>query len=157
MPDLFEENLPLVNAVINTVFPAYKRDEDIKQIASIALWRASQNYNEDKASFKTYASTYIRHAILDEIRKRKNIPHPEQYPDTETSEENNPGKTMLIEMLIKELPEEEYTVITLLAAGYSQIEIAKILNWTDNYVNNNYKIQQIRKHAQEKIGNIHDL
>ena len=69
MSELFDDNINLVDIVINSVFPAYRHDDDIRQIALIALWTASEHYATAKASFPVYASTYIRNAVIDEIRK----------------------------------------------------------------------------------------
>ena len=161
MQKLFDDNTNLVDIVINSVFPAYRHDDDIRQIALIALWTASEHYTATKASFPVYASTYIRNAIIDEIRKnsrKKRLKNACQL--TEDIEPEAPDfiqeniNTAAILTAVSQLSQEDQQVIQMLVAGYNQKEIATALGWTNTYINNHNRIQRIRKTVQEKIANL---
>ena len=160
MAQLFEDNLNLVDVVINSVFPAYRHDDDIKQIALIALWTASENYAADGASFPVYASTYIRNAIIDEIRKnnrRKKLKDTCQLSEDIDLEAPDAIQDHMdataVTLVIQQLPTEDQKVVQMLIAGYNQKEIAHALSWPDNYINNHNRIQRIRKMVKEKMEN----
>jgi len=44
---------------------------DFFQIASIALWHACQNFDESKGTFSTFAYTYMKGALLNELTRRR--------------------------------------------------------------------------------------
>ena len=161
MSELFDANTGLVDVVINSVFPAYRHDDDIRQIALIALWTASENFSADKASFPVYASTYIRNAVIDEIRKnsrKKRLKDACQLTEDikleapDLIQENIDTSAILT--AVSQLSQEDQQVIQMLIAGYNQKEIATALDWTDTYINNHNRIQRIRKTIQEKIANL---
>ena len=161
MQKLFDDNINLVDVVINSVFPAYRHDDDIRQIALISLWMASEHYTADKASFPVYASTYIRNAVIDEIRKnsrKKRLKDACQLTEDIELEAPNLIQENInadaILMAISRLPQKDQQVIQMLVAGYNQKEIATTLGWTDTYINNHNRIQRIRKTVQEKIANL---
>jgi len=79
MMDINEEiqkNEKLIRDTIWRIYPSLVDDEDIQQIGRIALWNALKAYRtEGTATFSTYASRFIRNAVVNEIRKRTNEKH----------------------------------------------------------------------------------
>lgn len=71
---LVEENIDIVGYIANTMttkLPAGISREDILSIGSWGLIEAANRFNPEKGVlFKTFASTRIRGAILDELRKQ---------------------------------------------------------------------------------------
>ncbi|MDP6929624.1 MAG: FliA/WhiG family RNA polymerase sigma factor [Planctomycetota bacterium] len=76
--ELIEKYLPLVRHVaarLPVTMPATLDRDDLFSAGTIGLIHAASNYNPDRgASFKTFAYTTIRGAILDEIRKHDPLP-----------------------------------------------------------------------------------
>ncbi|MEZ5989367.1 MAG: FliA/WhiG family RNA polymerase sigma factor [Planctomycetota bacterium] len=75
---LIEQYLPLVHHVVGrlvvTLPPGLERD-DLFSAGVLGLMHAARSYDETKgATFKTYAFTTVRGAILDELRRQDPIP-----------------------------------------------------------------------------------
>lgn len=70
---LFEDNIELVTRIARHLLlrlPAGQQMDDFTQVGLMGLWEASKRYQASEgASFKTFASIYIRGAILDELRR----------------------------------------------------------------------------------------
>lgn len=70
---LFEDNVELVSRIARHLLmrlPAGQQMDDFMQVGLMGLWEASKRYQASEgASFKTFASIYIRGAILDELRR----------------------------------------------------------------------------------------
>jgi RNA polymerase sigma factor for flagellar operon FliA len=70
--------LPLVNYILSRLsinFPPHLEREDLFSAGVIGLIHAADSYDPDRgASFKTYAYTNIRGAILDELRRQDFLP-----------------------------------------------------------------------------------
>lgn len=55
-------------------FPQLALDEDIKQEASLGLWKACMTYDRDKSQFSTYAAPCILNQVRQVLRKRSYEP-----------------------------------------------------------------------------------
>ena len=70
--------LPLVRYIVGRLplqLPHFMDEEDLISVGVLGLIHAAKTYNPDfGASFKTYAYTNIRGAILDELRRHDPIP-----------------------------------------------------------------------------------
>ena len=49
----------------------YKDHDEFYQIGLIALWNASENFNEEKGKFSTYAYSFIKGRMLTHLKKEK--------------------------------------------------------------------------------------
>ena len=76
--ELIEQYLPLVRYVVGRLpvtMPATLDREDFFSVGVVGLVHAATTYDPNRgASFKTFAFTAIRGAILDEIRKHDPVP-----------------------------------------------------------------------------------
>ena len=68
---LAEDNMKLVHHVLNKQFYSVRFDEDIIQIATLALCNAAMTWEEGKSKFSTFACTCIYNAVAVELRARK--------------------------------------------------------------------------------------
>ena len=75
---LIEQYLPLVHHVaarLPVTMPATLNRDDFYSVGVVGLMHAARNYDPTRgASFKTFAFTAIRGAILDEIRRHDPVP-----------------------------------------------------------------------------------
>lgn len=62
---------PLYNYSARFVGPS--NAPDIVQIISVKIWKNLSHFNQDKASFKTWAFTIARNTITDFLRKKKSV------------------------------------------------------------------------------------
>ena len=69
---LFEENKHFSYFILHKYFASLRFDEDVQQIANIALWKACRTFNTEKGfKFSTYAHSVIRNDILLYLRANK--------------------------------------------------------------------------------------
>lgn len=61
---LYLENEKLVPFILHKYFPAIAGDEDVQQIARMAMWVACKGYSPDKGALSTYAWLLIRRDVL---------------------------------------------------------------------------------------------
>lgn len=74
-----KDNVNLVEQNQNLAYYIAKRfytgnqfdDDDIRQVALIGLWKATETWEKEKSAFSTYASKVITNELLQEVRKRK--------------------------------------------------------------------------------------
>lgn len=139
--------------------------EDIIQEGTIGLHRAIMTYNDDKnVTFKAYANTCIKRAILDVIRLMEREKHKvlsnhvslQDLPDGEgisdspefiyiSLENSNELRDTMLSCLNK--PQQK--LLELFLDGYSYMEIAQKLNKDVKYVDNT--LQQIKKKIRKNI------
>ncbi|MDQ0229491.1 sigma-70 family RNA polymerase sigma factor [Metabacillus malikii] len=71
--DLYEKYMPMINHILSKL-SIYKNKEEFRQIGRIALWEASQRFDERKGKFQSYAYAFILGRIKSALTKeRKNI------------------------------------------------------------------------------------
>lgn len=69
---LFEENKYFSYFMLHKYFPGLSFDEDVQQIANLALWKACCTFVSEKGfKFAAYACTVIRNDILAYLRTNK--------------------------------------------------------------------------------------
>jgi RNA polymerase sigma factor (sigma-70 family) len=78
---LCEANLSLVDVFFRRYGHKYGRDDDLYQIACIALLEACATYDQSKGSLEAYAHKAMRHDVLDELAKRKRYSVEVPYSD----------------------------------------------------------------------------
>ncbi len=75
---LFDDNVALVKRIACHLcmgLPAAVQQDDMVQVGLIALYEASQNFVDlGSATFLTYATTRIRGAMIDELRRTSPVP-----------------------------------------------------------------------------------
>ena len=60
----------MIHSIIHSLH-IYKDHDDFYQIGLIALWNASENFDEEKGKFSTYAYSFIKGRILTHLKKEK--------------------------------------------------------------------------------------
>lgn len=68
--ELFEKNQKLVHSILWRKFPAFARDEDIRQEAMLGLWKACLSWDPSKSKFSTYSTRCILNQIYMYFRKQ---------------------------------------------------------------------------------------
>ena len=132
--------------------------DDLYQVGCLALIKAIKTYDvTSAASFKTYASTCIYNAVLDEVRKHKGVPTEpldELVPsDTPTSDDvereyiEKETTSLLYNALRTTLSDLEFEVLNLYLIGLSYKEISDKLSVEKKKVDNT--LTAIKHKAQE--------
>ncbi|WP_113930681.1 sigma-70 family RNA polymerase sigma factor [Bacillus sp. P14.5] len=88
---------PMIYKVMKTLH-VYKNEDEFYQLGLIALWEAATRFNHEKGHFSSYAYSYIRGRILDEMKR--SILHEERHstPKEEYWEYvEDPNKVMPLE------------------------------------------------------------
>ena len=68
--ELFEQNQKLVHSILWRKFPAYARDEDIRQEAMLGLWKACLSWDPSRSKFSTYSTRCILNQVYMYFRKQ---------------------------------------------------------------------------------------
>lgn len=69
---LVTDNMKLVHAVINRLFPSYRGDEDVIEEGMLGLVKAAHAFAEDSSvAFSTYAFCSIRNEIINYLRRER--------------------------------------------------------------------------------------
>lgn len=156
----FEEMLtafrPLIFHIMKTL-NIYTDQDEFFQIAAIALWKASINYDEQKGRFATYAYATIKGSLMTELRKKqtykeRHVLHAndiiaaklEFFPYTDIEARD------LYERIAPALSDAQRIWFTMyFFEGKTQKEIAEELNVTVNKVKNWRKgaLKKLKKYA----------
>lgn len=142
MPDIndqIREHTPLALFTLRKYHPTICGDEDIRQVAMIALWKAIKTYNPDKGvPFSTFTIYCINRAISVTLRDQKakkrtgtivylddSVPGTENliYADTITS--THDVSFFDLEGIEKKLTDEDRDTIDLILSCKNQSEIAR--------------------------------
>ncbi len=67
----YEQYKPLIQKALYRC-RVYGNFDEYRHIAMIALWEATQTYDENKGTFETYAYFMMRYQIIAEMRKQNN-------------------------------------------------------------------------------------
>jgi len=147
--------LPLIVKIARQYLPE-SQVEDAVQEATFALYSAVKNYDREKASFQTFATTCIKRSVISQIRKtnaQKSIPQEliTSIEDVEVTDLNSPESILIEKEAYKaltanirlELSSMEYNVLELFLAGKSYSYIAKKLDISEKSVDN--ALARIRK------------
>lgn len=77
--NLVQESLKLVRKIVSSIYPVpvSVSREDLVQVGAIGLLKSIETYKiQEKGSFKTYASKFIRGKILQYLRDKSNLVKP---------------------------------------------------------------------------------
>ena len=125
MEELFEKYKKLAYSIVHKKYSYYSEKEDIIQIALIGLWKASKTFKpEFNVGFMCYATSVICHDISDYIRRQK------KHYCIDIVDENDLGcceidlSNLELEILIRNLPASEKSLIKDTIYGLTQNEIA---------------------------------
>lgn len=143
---LVTDNLKLVHAVINRLFPAYRGDEDVIEEGTLGLVKAAHAFDEDSSvAFSTYAFCTIRNEIISYLRRERRFegilsldePIGEDgegnevtLGDTIANEEaeDNMEQNSDLETVFSTLKERDKIIVVLKLRGLSTKEIAEKVN-----------------------------
>lgn len=153
-----EENEKLIFYIINRKFPSLVGDEDIVQIARIAIWEGTMNYSEKKPDVKesTWLSRCIENQIKDELKKRtakkRNIQQGDIYEmeieDKDFDIDENINEEELVHQIEKLLDSTERIIMKKKVEGYETNEIANSIGLSRR------SIQRKLKHSREVLKNV---
>ena len=125
MENLFDKYINLAYSIVHKKYSFYPEKEDIIQIALLGLWKASNTFKPElNIKFMTYASNMIRHDITDYIRSQS------KHCYADIGDENNFGScemdlsNLKFELLIRNLPDFEKSLIRDYVYGFTQKELA---------------------------------
>lgn len=153
---LFERYKPLIISRINSFGFSSTEFDDAFQECMIVLFTAINRYNQNLASFNTYATVCINRALISIRRQNKNggevlyNDFSNQDNEFSCSEIENPqyiiesnfNYNQLIDIVKSTLSELEFSVLRYLFAGHKYSEIAKELSISIKSVDN--AVQRIR-------------
>ena len=140
---LVTENMKLVHAVINKLFPTYRGNEDVFEEGTLGLVKAAQAFNEDSTvAFSTYAFCAIRNEIISYLRRERNfsdvISLDEPICSDDEGGESTLGDTLAsndtiescsshsdLDKVFSALSERDKVIVVLKLRGLSHKEIAK--------------------------------
>ncbi len=130
MNDILERHKSLVNKISRSYFLLGGDIEDIIQEGMIGLYKAIQGFEPNKsASFKTFATTCIKHQIISLVKKassQKNTILSNALPITEQNEDDEEG---LLEIILPStLPQPDDKVIERESLTELQEKIKKLLS-----------------------------
>lgn len=160
LEQLYIENERLVYWILHNKFPEYEFDDDIKQCGRLGLWKACLNYDYHKSKFSTFAYRVIYNEILMEFRRLKRS-FPRGY--MKVSFDDLLGEDFTVEEIIGEedvnftssfithymstIPDDKRYIFELYLKGYTQVEIAKMIDKSQAQVSR--IIKQVRADLSE--------
>lgn len=140
---LVTDNMKLVHAVINRLFPTYRGDEDVIGEGMLALVKAAHSFEKDSTvAFSTYAFCVIRNEIINYIRRERRydslLSLDEPLGDDGEGNEVTLGDTLAsddtaeyvepnpaFEKVFTTLKERDKLIVVLRLRGYSYKEVAE--------------------------------
>lgn len=135
---LFEENIRMAYHVASKFTPNVIVDmEDIKQLALIGLYKASQNYKDNLGfTFSTYAYKVMKNEILKELTKHKVYDSIDEMEYDVADESCNQEEEYIdsLQRFSSVLTNQEHEVVLLTVQGYSQKEISLRLNLSQSQI-----------------------
>ena len=152
---IIDRYLPLIICLTKQYLPEIQAEDAVQEV-TFAIYSAIKNYDSDKSSFYTFATTCIKRAVISQIRKnntKKMIPQEliTSIEDVEITDSNSPESILiekenykaLTETIKLELSDMEFNVLELFLEGKSYSDIAKSLSITEKAVDN--ALARIRK------------
>lgn len=80
--ELSQKYSPMIHRIIHSL-NIYKNKEEYLQLGLISLWKASQRYNFDKGNFSSYAYSYVRGSLMNEMTTKNQKEEKMVYPKNE--------------------------------------------------------------------------
>lgn len=158
--ELFHKNMGLPKFTLRKYFNTLTFDEDLVQVANLALWNACLNFDESRGmAFSTYAVKSIRIGVIAEINSRqkekqlKEVVLENEEKDIRLMAEPFSVSDKILEIEIPYLDEREKEIVRLRLNDESCTEIGDKLGISRQRV---HKILQsisekIKKHNEEGI------
>lgn len=143
---LIEDNMNLVYHLISKEYPTYLHDEDIVQCGMLGLCKAAERWDEAKSKFSTFAAFCIRSEIQTEFRNRakhQGVLSLDYEVDTGEGDTCTFGDCVVGEedvgyidvgVNLDSLTNREKEVCELLTSGMNQVDIAKKLGTSKQYI-----------------------
>lgn len=135
---IFEKNIRMAYHIASQFTPNTIVDmEDIKQLALIGLYKASQNYKDSLGvTFSTYAYKVMRNEILKELSKHNICDSIDEMEYDVADESCNPEEEYIgsLQRFSSVLTNQEHEVVLLTVQGYSQKEISLRLNLSQSQI-----------------------
>lgn len=165
--ELYFANEKLIYQVLKKRYPKSFFDDDLRQVASIGLWRACVTYNEDISKFSTYAYKCIQNELAQYFRslsaKSRNsseytivsLDKPADFLDSDTASFADLiiGTTDIdyvdFDGFWKSLTSDERMIVTKIINGKTQREIANELMVSQTTVSRH--MGKVRKKFDEFI------
>lgn len=80
--ELAAQYQPMIHKIIQTLH-IYRNEDEFYQTGLIALWEASQSFNEGKGSFSNYAYSYIKGKLLTQMSRNNQHQEKQVLPEKE--------------------------------------------------------------------------
>ena len=134
---------PMIHKIIRTLH-IYKNQKEYFHTGLVALWEASEAFDPVKGEFSSYAYSYIKGQILNEMNRSNKHEERSVFPKEEyweTIEDQNPSNPLEIEFLLsycEMLTEKEtkwviYTCVDFLSvkeiAEREQVSLSAVKQW----------------------------
>ncbi|WP_462410620.1 sigma-70 family RNA polymerase sigma factor [Neobacillus sp. Marseille-QA0830] len=100
--ELVDQYNPMIQKIMHSLH-IYRNKEEFYQTALIALWEASNGFNQEKGSFTNYAYAYIKGRLLLELAHNHKYEARNTYPKEEyweTVQDQNPGQPLDAQILL---------------------------------------------------------
>lgn len=149
---LIKRYRPYINSTALSLSTSKSEVEDLVQEGNIALFSAVKGFSHSKASFKAFASTCIKNAMIDVLRKQSakhKIPEAlcASIDDVEPQDNNTPEKIffdnesyrLLKDSINVELSKLEHKVLSAHLSGMSYSDISALLGVSVKSVDNSLK------------------
>jgi RNA polymerase sigma factor (sigma-70 family) len=158
--EIAEQYQELIYHIINKLH-IYRDKEEFYQTGLIALWEAYEKFDDQKASFLSYAYAVVKGRMLDLLKQKKRLEERNVYPDEEfwTKNEDTTRETPLeldilhlycIGMTEKQV---KWTIFTFYngmsvreIAHLEQVTISAVKKWRKNALDKiRQNIEQLRR------------
>lgn len=159
--DLLRVWEPTVARMARRYAPERSLCPDFAQVARLALVRAAMRYRHGPGHrFEHFARRCLRHALLDEARRLRRVPHPSADAGRELYDREN-GLTLVLRAETRRLVRERVgrwtrrlrlLIDLLFTEGMTQVEAARVLGLTPARINQ--LVQEIRRGGRRMF---HDL
>jgi len=154
---LSEEDICFVKSIAKSLIsPNFSDFDDLVQEGSIAFLRALATYDENKASFRTYAARCVKNAMLDYLRKRTRLNRAELAETWEYHPLKEPDDILdlkiELEVLKEKLTDTERKALDAVLLCGSMKNASSHLNWDPKKLEN--AITRVKKKAKRAQDNL---
>ena len=117
-----------VYGVAVTMVGAHTVAEDIAQETFVRAWRHAPSYDPHRGRVVTWLLGIARHASVDELRRRHDLPVDPAalLDDTASGEQHDPAEAVWVRTVLQDLPRPQATAVVLsVCYGLTAAEIAE--------------------------------
>lgn len=138
LDSLMESNMGLVVSLADSFKPQdHDEREEYIQLGRIALWRAIQNHDPNRAKLSTLIWTYVRRDIITYLQKKKKRGQKLQINESLCG--STDSLSNIWDYIPDYLSDRELNVITLRLEGRTFSDIGKKLGYSRGWANNTFK------------------